>query len=118
MDDATMKPTIASHLVGQNIPFIDVGMGVEEIDAKLSGLLRMVFAAPGSDGGATLARIPKPAEEREDYDRNIQIADLNALNAMLAIGRWKRHLGFYADGTAETFSTYSIYTNDVTNEGT
>lgn len=118
MDDATMKPLIASHLVGQCIPFIDVGMGVEEIDAKLSGLLRMVFVAPDSDIGATLARIPKPAEERDDYDRNIQVADLNALNAMLAIGRWKRHLGFYADGTTETFATYSIYTNDVTNEGT
>jgi hypothetical protein len=99
MDDATMKPTITSHLVRQHIPFIDVGMGVEEIDA-------------------TLARIPKPVEERDDYDRNVQVADLNALNAVLAIGRWKRHLGFYADGTAETFATYSIYTNDVTNEGT
>jgi hypothetical protein len=35
---------------------------------------------------------------------------------MLAIGRWKRYFGFYADGAGETFATYSIYTNDVTNE--
>jgi hypothetical protein len=48
MDDATMKPTIASHLIERGIPFIDVGLGVEEIDAKLSGLLRMVFATPGA----------------------------------------------------------------------
>ncbi|MBJ8348662.1 ThiF family adenylyltransferase [Antrihabitans sp. YC2-6] len=116
MDDATMKPTIAAHLSRRGIPFIDVGMGVEEIDAKLSGLLRIVFAAPGGDTAAALARIPKPAVERDDYDRNIQVADLNALNATLAVGRWKRSLGFYADGTGETFATYSIYTNDVTNE--
>ena len=68
------------------------------------------------DAASTLARIPKPAEERDDYDRNIQVADLNALNAMFAIGRWKRYLGFYADGAGETFAVYSIYTNDVTNE--
>jgi hypothetical protein len=116
MDDATMKPTIVRQLVGQRIPFIDVGMGVEEIDAKLSGLLRMVFVEPGGDAGSTLARIPEPAEGRDDYDRNIQIADLNGMNAMLAVGRWKRYLGFYSDGTDEALATYSIYTNDVTNE--
>ena len=44
--------------------------------------------------------------------------DYNALNAMLAIGRWKRHLGFYADGTNEKFSTYSMFTNHITNEAT
>lgn len=116
MDDATMKPTIASHLLQHGIPLVDVGMGVEEIDGKLSGLLRMVFAAPHNDPARTLARIPKAAEERDDYDRNIQVADLNALNAMLAVGRWKRHLGFYADGTNEDFAAYSIFTNNITNE--
>ncbi|GAA1069513.1 ThiF family adenylyltransferase [Mycobacterium cookii] len=116
MDDATMKPAIATHLLERNIPFIDVGMGIEEIDSKLSGLLRMVFAGPDANVEDALARIPKPAEERDDYGRNIQVADLNALNAVLAIGRWKRHLGFYADATSEDFATYSMFTNHVTNE--
>lgn len=115
-DDATMKPAIAAYLLQRGTPFIDVGMGVEEIDSKLSGLLRMVFAAPGDGVERALARIPKPAEERDDYGRNIQVADLNALNAMLAVGRWKRHLGFYADGTGEEFATYSMYTNRIANE--
>lgn len=116
LDDATVKQAIASHLLDRKIPFVDVGMGVEEIDGKLSGLLRMVFAAPGSDRTQTMARIPPPAQERDDYDSNIQVADLNALNAMLAIGRWKRHLGFYADGSTETFAAYSMFTNGITNE--
>ena len=64
MDDATMKPSIASHLVERGIPFIDVGMGVEGIDAKLSGLLRMVFAAPdgheGRRGQPTAGRLGFP----------------------------------------------------------
>lgn len=29
--------------------------------------------------------------------------------------RWKRHLGFYA-GDREGFCTYSIYTNEISNE--
>lgn len=116
MDDATMKPAIAAYLLQRGTPFIDVGMGVEEIDSKLSGLLRMVFARPGDGSERALARIPKPADERDDYSRNIQVADLNALNAILAVGRWKRYLGFYADGIDEEFATYSIYTNRVANE--
>jgi len=118
MDDATVKPAIAAYLLQRGTPFVDVGMGVEEIDSKLSGLLRMVFADPGESVERALSRIPKPAEERDDYSRNIQVADLNALNAMLAIGRWKRRLGFYADGTNEKFSTYSMFTNHITNEAT
>lgn len=117
MDDATAKRTIVDHLSGRGIPYIDVGMGVEETDGRLAGLLRTTFHDPGTD--ATPRRsssIPTPAEERDDYDRNIQVADLNALNAMLAIGRWKRYLEFYADGNAETLALYSIYLNDVTNE--
>ncbi|RYC10556.1 ThiF family adenylyltransferase [Nocardioides zhouii] len=116
MDDATMKPAIAAHLIERHIAFIDIGMGIEEIDSRLSGLLRMVFAGPGADVEDALARIPKPAEERDDYGRNIQVADLNALNAVLAIGRWKRHLGFYADATSEDFATYSMFTNHIANE--
>ena len=116
MDDATVKHQIAAHLLAQHIPFIDVGMGVEEIDGKLSGLLRMAFADADADASSTLARLPAPADERDDYDRNIQVADLNALNAQLAVGRWKRHLGFYADATAEHIATYSVFTNDIVNE--
>ncbi|WP_028652636.1 ThiF family adenylyltransferase [Nocardioides halotolerans] len=116
MDDATVKHQIAAHLLAQHIPFIDVGMGVEEIDGKLSGLLRVTFADVDADTTSTLGRLPAPAEERDDYDRNIQVADLNALNAQFAVGRWKRHLGFYADATAEHLATYSIFTNDIVNE--
>ncbi len=116
MDDASAKHQIATHLLDQHIPFIDVGMGVEEIDGKLSGLLRVTFADVDANASSTLGRLPAPAEERDDYARNIQVADLNALNAQVAVGRWKRHLGFYADAAAEHIATYSIFTNDIVSE--
>jgi hypothetical protein len=117
MDDGTTKPAVIAYLAERGIPFIDVGMGVEEVDGKLAGLLRVTLGLPGT---ATTTGIPVPADdaERDDYDRNIQIADLNALNALLAVIRWKRYLGIYADGTGETFSTYDLFTNHITNEDT
>ena len=47
---------------------------------------------------------------------NIQIADLNALNASLAIVKWKKLRGFYADPENEHFSTYTIDGNLIINE--
>jgi hypothetical protein len=52
----------------------------------------------------------------EDYDRNIQIADLNALNAALAVIKWKKMFGFYRDLEREHFTAYAIDTNTLINE--
>ncbi|MEV4748919.1 ThiF family adenylyltransferase [Streptosporangium sp. NPDC049248] len=114
-DDALSKPPIMDWLETHDVPFIDVGMGIEEIDGKLTGLLRVSTSLPGRRASAR-CRIPAPAPERDDYSRNIQTADLNALNALLAVGRWKRHIGVYADVTDEAFTTYSLITNEIVNE--
>lgn len=116
-DDAATKVNITAYLEERNVPFIDVGMGVEEVDGKLTGLLRVTASLPGHrDHVHTKKRIPGHAPERDDYARNIQIADLNALNAQMAVMRWKRHLGFYADLTCEGFSTFAIAVNEIANE--
>jgi hypothetical protein len=56
------------------------------------------------------------ADERNEYDRNIQTAELNALNAALAAIKWKKLCGFYIDLEREHHSTYSIDGNEMTNE--
>lgn len=117
VDDAEVKHVVADHLLERHIAFVDVGMGIEAIDGRLSGLLRVLFAGTDADPAQVKARIPAPAEERDDYGRNIQVADLNALNALLAVGRWKRHLGLYADAAEAGFATYSLFTNEISNEG-
>ena len=114
-DDAAGKPVIMDWLEVRDMPFIDVGMGIEETDDRLGGLLRVTTSLPGRREQAR-QRIPVPAPERDDYGRNIQTADLNALNALLAVIRWKRHLGIYPDLTSETFATYSLAVNEIANE--
>ncbi|NEB75821.1 ThiF family adenylyltransferase [Streptomyces sp. SID14478] len=106
-DDAAGKPSIINWLEARDVPFIDVGMGIEEIDGHLSGLLRVTTSLPGRRDDAR-RRIPRPAPERDAYASNIQTADLNALNAVLAAIRWKRILGIYADATDESHTTYSL----------
>jgi hypothetical protein len=115
LDNALSKAAIMDWLEAHDVPFIDVGMGVEEIDGRLTGLLRVSTSLPGRRARAR-RRIPAPAPEHDDYGRNIQTADLNALNALLAVGRWKRHLGVYSDVTDEAFTTYSLITNEIANE--
>lgn len=115
-DDPEGKTTVIGYLEDHRVGFIDVGMGVEEVDGHLTGLLRVTTSTPAHrDHVHRNDRIPQGRQGGEDYGRNIQIADLNALNAQLAVVRWKRQLGFYA-GDLEGFSTYSIYTNEISNE--
>ena len=40
------------------------------------------------------------------YSHNIQIAELNALNAALAVIKWKKLAGFYVDLEGEHFTVY------------
>jgi hypothetical protein len=116
-DDSAIKPAVMGRLEELGVPFIDVGMGVEEVDGHLTGLLRTTTSLPGHrDHVHVNDRIPLGAPGDDDYGRNIQVADLNALNALMAVLRWKRNLGFYADGTREGFSTFSIYAGEISNE--
>lgn len=55
-------------------------------------------------------------DENNAYVRNIQIADLNALNASLAVIKWKKLCGFYQDLECEHDSTYSINVNQLTSD--
>ena len=49
------------------------------------------------------------------YASNIQVADLNMLGAAMAVIRWKRLIGFYADGGGEHHSTYDLDGNHLNN---
>lgn len=56
---------------------------------------------------------PFGEDEDELYRSNIQVADLNALNAALAVIRWKKHIGYYQDTTHESLSAYTLEWNDI-----
>lgn len=117
MDPGDAKLALVEHLEAVDAPFIDVGMGVEIVDGALVGQLRVSLSLPGHR--QELRERVSFAEPTKDdlYAKNIQIADLNALNAILAVARFKRHFGFYADLENELFSRYATDGNHLLNEG-
>jgi hypothetical protein len=115
VDDGPPKKLIMERLEGAGIPFIDVGMGVWRAEAGLGGSLRVTTSTPQHrQAGARIA--VAAAAGHDDYDTNIQIADLNALNAALAVIRWKKLCGFYADLECEHQAVYEIDGNAILNE--
>jgi hypothetical protein len=63
------------------------------------------------------SRIPLKGAGLDDvYARNIQVADLNMVNAGLAVMRWKRYRGFYKDLEHEHFSLLTLDGNHLLNE--
>ncbi len=114
IDGGPTKRDIVDHLQEWNVPFINVGMGVQLIDGKLRGTLGVITSVPETREIA-LKRMSFDDTEN-DYAQNIQIAELNALNATLAVIKWKKLCGFYHDFQHEYFSTYTIDGNKLLNE--
>jgi hypothetical protein len=118
LDKGTPKRVIVEKLEEYGIPFIDVGMGVTLVDGALHAVLRVTTSTPAKrEHVREKQRIPFADDDaKNEYDQNIQIADLNMLNATLAVIKWKKLCGFYRDLEVEHFSTYTSDGNMLTNE--
>jgi hypothetical protein len=117
MDDASAKAGIITLLEEHGVTFIDVGMGLHAVDGALLGALRVTSSTPERrDHIHAHKRIPLNGSADRAYATNIQIAELNALNAALAVIKWKKFCGFYADLDHELHSVYTIDGNHMLNE--
>jgi predicted ThiF/HesA family dinucleotide-utilizing enzyme len=117
IDGGSSKRFIIEKLQEFGVPFVDVGMGVYQVGDSLGGLVRTTTSAAGHTAHIwDNVRISFADEEDDEYDQNIQIADLNMLNAALAVIKWKKLFGFYADLEHEHSSTYTIDGNHLLNE--
>lgn len=109
------KRFIIEKLQEFGVPFVDAGMGVYQRGTSLGGIVRTTTGTPGRMDHVW-SRLSFADEEDDEYEQNIQIADLNMLNAALAVIRWKRLLGFYLDLEDEIESLYTIDGNHLLNE--
>jgi hypothetical protein len=117
MDGGPVKKYVLESIEGFGIPFIDVGMGVQQKDTSLRGQVRTTTSTPEMRRHIWERHRIDFADQPEDiYEQNIQIADLNMLNAALAVIRWKKLFGFYLDLDQEHSSTYMIDGNFLVNE--
>lgn len=91
---------ISNYLLSKGIPFIDVGLGVNIKEGYLTGATRITYNQQvGSEYNDVL---------ENEYNSNIQIADLNMFNAAQAVIRWKQYCSFYARKADQSSSHFII----------
>ena len=95
IDKSDIKKTIIDKLVSHGIFFIDTGIGVLNIDNSLIGHIRVTTSTPDMRDHIKNRITISDDGGNNDYSNNIQIAELNALNAALAVIKWKKLYGFY-----------------------
>ena len=99
VDKGSSRSGIFDLLMAKRIPFIDVGMGPSlSKDGPIKGMLRTTYFAPETAEQVRSVNHAETSDAPEDvYRTNIQIGELNALNAALAVIRFKQLRGFYVD---------------------
>lgn len=114
IDEGEIKKGIFQKLTTLAIPFVDVGIGINAIDGLLTGSVRVTTATPAKNDH--IGKLVSFSDgDDDDYDKNVQIAEINALNAALAVIKWKKLFGFYHDLGKEHHSVYDINVNKLIN---
>jgi hypothetical protein len=116
MDPNEHKKLIVDRLTDSQVPFTDTGIGILNDTTGLGGLIRVTTSLPGKrahiDDGHLISYA---AGGGDDYESNIQVAELNALTAVLAIIAFKKKSGFYRDQEHELHTLYAIDGNYLVN---
>lgn len=108
MDSGPAKKLIVEALQAKGVPFVDTGIGTELLEDELTlwAICRVTTSTP-TKGDHVSRRVSFAEAGDDDYERNIQIAELNALCAAMAVIKWKKYCGFYQDLEREHDSTYT-----------
>lgn len=117
IDDGEAKEKIIDLLQDLDIPFVDTGLGVENVENSLIANIRTTSSTSRmKDHIREKKRISFTNEEENLYTSNIQIAELNAANAISAVLKWKKYLGFYRDDDNEHHSVLNVNSNILTSD--
>lgn len=112
IDKGNTKRLIVERLEQWAIPFIDVGMGIQLGENNTIGGIVTVTTSTPIKRDHFRSHVPfSDGAGANEYSNNVQIAELNALNAALAVIKWKKICGYYDDVTKEHWCGYTIRTN-------
>ena len=116
VDDGAARKVILEGLMARKVPFIDVGLDIDlDKEGMLRGICRVTVGKSDKLDHVTEV-ISFASPPAGDIYRNIQVADLNMLNAAMAVMKWKKLCGFHADDMRERHSIYTIEAHSVTKE--
>lgn len=98
VDKGSSREGIFDLLISMGIPFIDVGMGLNRKQGSINGMLRTTYYSADHGQNIREKQLAPLTDTTDDlYKTNIQISELNALNACFAVIRFKQLRSFYLD---------------------
>lgn len=118
MDAGEPKRLAVQKLEEMGVPFVDVGMGLELVNGSLGGILRVTASTPTKRDHIRKRVSFEGGGAENVYASNIQVAELNMMNAALAVIKWKKLLGFYRDLENEHHCSYTTDGNMLLNGDT
>ncbi|MDP1628481.1 ThiF family adenylyltransferase [Parvibaculum sp.] len=112
VDKGSSRRGIFDLLMKLQIPFIDVGMGLNRKQYAINGTLRATYYEPANAQTMRDRNLAELSDHPDDeYRVTVQTAELNALNACLAVIRYKQLKGFYLDENG--FDHFLFKVNDL-----
>jgi hypothetical protein len=109
VDKGSSRSGIFDLLMSKGIPFIDVGMGLKRKQDSLIGMLRTTYYSSEHAAQVRSKDLAPMSDNPDDiYKTNIQISELNAMNACLAVMKFKQLRGFYQDETPDYHLLFDI----------
>jgi hypothetical protein len=115
IDRPSIKSFLFPKLVEMKIPFVDTGIDVERGENGLLAMIRVTSGDANKNDHLPNRVSFAETEGENEYRDNIQIVELNMLNAAMALLRWKRMFGFYQNLEQEYHSLYSVNSSQLAN---
>lgn len=102
IDSGVARREVLTGLAGLGLNFIDCGIDLQGDDGPLTASVRIIRCQREEDlEKRSEIAIMAPGRDNEDeddpYAQNVQTAEMNSLNAALAVAAWKQGIGFYKD---------------------
>lgn len=119
VDDGPSRRFLVDWLSSAGIPYVDCGMGLNRsFGSALNGLVRITGVDRGAyDRTVDTPYLPTVNPKDAEYRKQAQIIELNALNAALAVVRFKQHFGLYERTDEAAWYTFETASFEADAEG-
>jgi hypothetical protein len=96
VDDGPARLNIVDWLSAKGIAYVDCGMGLDRSSVGLSGFVRITGTdRKAFENNVNTPYLPTENAKNDEYRKQAQIAELNALNAAMAVIRFKQHFKLF-----------------------
>jgi molybdopterin/thiamine biosynthesis adenylyltransferase len=109
VDKGSSRSEVFDLLIAKKIPFIDVGLGLDRKHGSINGMARVTYYSAEDAEKVKQENLAELNDRPDDiYQENIQISELNALNAALAMVKFKQIRGFYYENPVEYHRLFEV----------